>query len=156
MLTDNGKMFSELQTVLMPIEGVQFEPKKLTVTIHYRFVSAEHVSLFFELMHKIVGKYPQLKISSGKKVLEIRPNLDWNKGRAMQWLTEKLSFNHPNCFIIYIGDDLTDEDAFRILPTQSAGILVGNHEKQTYADYHLQDPEEVKIFLEKLIAAIQI
>lgn len=144
------KCFRELQASLLAIPGIQFEPKKLSVTLHYRLVDAENVHIFTDIMRKTVEKYPQLKLTSGKKVLEIRPNLDWDKGRGVLWLAEKLNLKPADSFLIYIGDDLTDEDAFRILPEQGAGILVGFHEKQTYAEYHLNDPGEVKLWLANL------
>ncbi len=144
------KCFRELQTSLLSIPGIQLEPKRLSVTFHYRLVDAENVQTFVDIMRSTVEKYPQLKLTSGKKVLEIRPNLDWDKGRGVLWLAEKLNLKPSDSFLIYIGDDLTDEDAFRILPAQGAGILVGFHEKQTYADFHLNDPGEVKIWLADL------
>lgn len=149
------KCYRELLTTLMSIPDVQFEPKKLTVTIHYRFIAEKNLPLFFELMRKTVEKYPQLKLTYGKKVVEIRPNLEWNKGAAVIWLAEKLHLNQSNDYLIYIGDDLTDEDAFRALPQQGIGILVGTHEQQTYADYHLADPSHVKIFLKNLCQVIK-
>lgn len=148
------KCFRQLQSRLINIPGVVFEPKKLTVTIHYRFVSEKDLALFFELTKETVGQYSSLKLTGGKKVVEIRPNVDWNKGKAMLWLAEKLSFSHPDCYLVYIGDDLSDEDAFRLLPSQGAGILVGNHEAHTYADYHLPDPSQVEVFLNALISEL--
>jgi trehalose 6-phosphate phosphatase len=143
------KCYRELQSKLMDIPGVQFEPKRLTITIHYRFVEEKNVHLVYELMRQVVEQYPQLKMSGGKKVLEVRPNIDWNKGRAVLWVCEKLGLLKENpYFILYLGDDLTDEDAFRVLPDSGAGILVGNHSDQTFADYHLRDPSQVKLFLD--------
>lgn len=144
------KCFRELQTHLIEIPGVQFEPKRLTVTIHYRLVEENNLHLVFGLVKQVVGKYPRLKITAGKKVLEIRPHVEWDKGRAVLWLAEQWGFIHPQDCLLYIGDDLTDEDAFRILPPHGIGILVGNHDAQTYADYHLQDPAQVKLFLDNL------
>lgn len=148
------KCFRQLQSRLMNIPGVVFEPKKLTVTIHYRFVNAKDLQLFFELTQETMAHYSALKLTGGKKVVEIRPNVDWNKGKAVRWLAEELKWNGPDCYLIYIGDDLSDEDAFRLLPSQGAGILVGNHEAQTYADYHLQDPLQVELFLNTLISEL--
>lgn len=144
------KCFRELQTRLMIIPGVVFELKKLTVTLHYRLVSPKDLPLFFEFIRNTVAEYPSLKLTGGKQVAEIRPNLDWNKGTAVLWLAEKLGFYNPNSYLIYLGDDLSDEDAFALLPDQGAGILVGNHETETYADYHLSDPLQVELFLKNL------
>lgn len=148
------KCFRQLQSRSMHIPGIVFEPKKLTVTIHYRFAAEKDLRTFFQLAEETVGQYPALKLTGGKKVTEIRPNIDWNKGSAVLWLAEKLSFQYPHCYLIYMGDDLTDEDAFRQLPMQGAGILVGNHEAQTYADYHLENSEKVELFLNNLIVKL--
>jgi trehalose 6-phosphate phosphatase len=148
------KCFRQLQSRLMNIPGVVFEPKKLTVTIHYRSVSEKDLPLFFELTEETMTHYSALKLTGGKKVVEIRPNVDWNKGKAVLWLAEKLKLNRPGCYLVYIGDDLSDEDAFRLLPSQGTGILVGNHGAQTYADYHLQDPQQVELFLNTLISEL--
>jgi trehalose-phosphatase len=53
-------------------------------------------------------------------------------------------------FIFYIGDDITDEDAFFEILDDGIGILVGDHGQKTFAGYHLNDADEVKKFLEKL------
>lgn len=145
------KCFREMQAHLMPISGVQFEPKKLTVTIHYHRVEERDQPLMLALMGEIVEKYPQLQLTPGKAVRELRPNVEWNKGQAVLWLLEQLRLNQPDVYTIYMGDDQSDEDAFRLLPEQGLSILVGNHEKETYADYHLQDPEQVKIFLRAIL-----
>lgn len=144
------KCFRQLQSRLINVPGIVFEPKKLTVTIHYRFVAEKELPLFFQLTEETIALYPALKLTAGKKVVEIRPNLDWNKGAAVLWLAEQLKLNYPDYYLIYLGDDLTDEDAFQRLPPHSAGILVGNHEAKTYADYHLPNPEQVEHFLNAL------
>lgn len=144
------KCYREVQTQLMAIPGVQFEPKRFTVTIHHRFVEEGQFKLVFEILHKTVSKYPQLKITTGKKVLEIRPNMHWDKGQAVIWLAKQLNFLNLESFLLYIGDDITDEDAFYSLPHNGASILVGEHGGKTYADYHLEDTEQVKIFLDHL------
>lgn len=142
--------YREVHAQLMAIPGVQFEPKKLTVTIHHRFVEESQFKLVCEILHKTVARYPQLKITTGKKVLEIRPDMHWNKGQAVLWLAKQWELFSPDSFILFIGDDVTDEDAFYALPQNAAGILVGDHGGKTYADYHLQDTVQVKIFLDHL------
>ncbi len=144
------KCYREVQTQLMAIPGVQFEPKKFTVTIHHRFVEPGQFKLVLEILHQTVSKYPQLKITTGKKVLEIRPNVAWDKGQAVLWVAKQLNLLNSESFLLYIGDDITDEDAFYSLPENGTGILVGEHGGKTYADYHLEDTEQVKIFLDHL------
>jgi trehalose-phosphatase len=148
ILTD---CLQELSPLLADIPGVWWEPKRLTITVHYRAVAPHDVPRLTQTMQNGVKKYPALRLCSGKSVLEIRPNLAWDKGRAVMWLSEKLQLDASGTGLIYLGDDLSDEDVFRQLPPQGMGILVGNHAERTYADYHLTDPEQVKIFLENLL-----
>jgi len=56
------------------------------------------------------------------QVLEIRPVIDWNKGKAVEFLLESLSLSNRNDVLpIYVGDDKTDEDAFKVRRS-TAGI----------------------------------
>ncbi|THU53135.1 hypothetical protein C4D60_Mb10t11220 [Musa balbisiana] len=89
-----------------------------------------------------------------EKVLEIRPSIKWDKGKALEFLLESLGFAHcSNVFPIYIGDDCTDEDAFEVLRDreQGLGILVSRCAKETNASYSLREPAEVKEFLRRLV-----
>ena len=93
----------------------------------------------------MLDKYPQLKLTEGRKVLEIRPTIKWDKGKALEFLLQSLGFANSNdVFPIYIGDDRTDEDAFKVLSRrgQGTGILVSTVPKQTDAFYTLRDPFE--------------
>ncbi|KAF4370571.1 hypothetical protein F8388_020157 [Cannabis sativa] len=87
-------------------------------------------------------------------VLEIRPTIKWDKGKALEFLLESLGFaNCADVFPVYIGDDRTDEDAFKTLRErgQGFGILVSKIPKDTNASYSLQEPTEVMNFLQKLV-----
>ncbi|MDX1603191.1 MAG: trehalose-phosphatase, partial [Salinimicrobium sediminis] len=81
--------------------------------------------------------------------IEIRPDIDWDKGKAVEFLKKELS-DQKDPFSIYVGDDVTDEDAFREV-RHGLGILVGEHSQKTYADYSLKDLDEVKIFFRNLL-----
>lgn len=144
------QFFEEIQAVLCGISGVRIEFKKLSVAVHYRNVGEDSEQRVIGLTQKMVGQYATLSIIAGKKVLEIRPNIDWNKGRAVEWIVEKLNLKQPDICIIYIGDDITDEDAFRTLSDPSVGILVGHHAEKTYAHYRLENPFQVQVFIENL------
>jgi len=99
-----------------------------------------------------------LRKLDGKMVHELRPEVDWNKGRAVEWLLENLKeeYGEEDIFPIYIGDDVTDEDAFRTLRHAGAirnglGIIVAEHpvlESATDATYQLRNPQEVQAFLQ--------
>ena len=87
-------------------------------------------------------------------MLEIRPVIKWDKGRALEFLLGALGFaDRADVFPIYIGDDRTDEDAFKVLRRrgQGVGILVSKHPKDTSASFSLQEPAEVMEFLHRLV-----
>ncbi|MFQ5701045.1 MAG: trehalose-phosphatase, partial [Acidobacteriota bacterium] len=70
------------------------------------------------------------------------PDVDWNKGAAVEWLIERLHAGGTKPSAVYIGDDLTDEDAFRRLRAGGYGIIVGG-DRPTFARYRLDDTGEV-------------
>ncbi|KAL5171085.1 putative trehalose-phosphate phosphatase J [Glycine soja] len=89
-----------------------------------------------------------------EKVLEIRPTIKWDKGKALEFLLESLGLaNCSDVFPVYIGDDRSDEDAFKKLRDrgQGFGILVSKFPKDTSASYSLQEPNEVMNFLQRLV-----
>jgi trehalose 6-phosphate phosphatase len=101
----------------------------------------------------VLTEYPKLKLTQGRKVLEIRPTIKWDKGKALEFLLESLGYPNANQVLpLYIGDDQTDEDAFKVLRDrgQGFGILVSKFPKETNATYSLQEPSEVKDFLREL------
>jgi trehalose 6-phosphate phosphatase len=94
-----------------------------------------------------LARASRLRKTGGKKVFELRPQLDWDKGRAVAWLEEELGLRSPQVLTIYIGDDLTDEDAFRQVRGHGVGILVRDESRPTLAHYALEHPGEVRDFL---------
>ena len=93
----------------------------------------------------------KIKINKGKKVFEIKPSTEWNKGYAVLWLLERLATSHGEKDIlpIYIGDDATDEDAFKVLKKRGITIFVGRPKKSS-ADYFLNNTGEVIDFLKRI------
>ena len=94
--------------------------------------------------------YSGLRLNPGKEVLDLGLDLDWNKGKAVLWLLEHIPSKN-SIFPIYIGDDLTDEDAFNVLGKNGLGIVVREHPRNTNADYALNDTKEVQMFLKELV-----
>jgi trehalose 6-phosphate phosphatase len=117
--------------------------------------SIDGVQMWGELWESVKGvlrEYPRLRLTQGRMVLEVRPTIKWDKGKALEFLLESLGFaGCTNVLPVYIGDDRTDEDAFRALRRrgqgQGVGILVSKHPKETSASYSLQEPAEVHLYL---------
>ncbi|PIW68245.1 MAG: trehalose-phosphatase [Candidatus Omnitrophica bacterium CG12_big_fil_rev_8_21_14_0_65_42_8] len=149
------KIKSILKKKLSKIKGVIIEDKGLTLSVHYRLVDIKDVQPVKTIFHEAVAHYiisNKIKIRPGKKVLEIRPPLEWDKGKIVLWLLARLKFvlGKEPCLPIYIGDDMTDEDAFRALETMGLTVFVGGS-KSSHARYYLKNTQEVTEFLGQIL-----
>ncbi|XP_027337370.1 probable trehalose-phosphate phosphatase 2 [Abrus precatorius] len=134
------------------IKGSSIEDNTFCVTVHYRRVKKdEDVDVLEEIVKSVMTDYPNFKISEGKKVMEIRPRIDWNKGSALKYLLDTFGFdNFNNVLPMYIGDDKTDEDAFKVIRDSGIPIVVSDIAKDTNAAHSLRDPSDVEKFLIRL------
>lgn len=143
------KLRANFEKILKKIQGVLIENKIITLSIHYRQLSGTPVYSLKKIIKSKVQMYSRsLKITSGKKVFEIKPRINWNKGKAIFKLIELFNVT-AKPLIVYIGDDRTDEDAFRLLPREAFTIYVGNN-CSSKAKYFLNHPDEVVSLLKKL------
>ena len=145
----------ELREALQDIPGVQIEPKKFAVAIHYRNVPKEHVNEVKHITADLIAHHKDLETGKGKMVIEVRPSVEWDKGKAMHWISSALKAKGPDFHHIYIGDDITDEDAFKVLPENGTVILVGRHGQPSYADYKIEETDEVPELLKSFIEIIR-
>jgi trehalose 6-phosphate phosphatase len=139
------------------IEGSLVEPTKSSVAVHYRLVSEEERPRVGKVVEEILAEHAgKLKVTPGKMVYEIQPNIDWDKGKAVLYLLEALDLDRDDVVPMYVGDDITDEHAFEALTTRGIGIFVGRAGdpevagRATSADYVLYTVEEVEQFLNAL------
>ncbi|XP_058081282.1 probable trehalose-phosphate phosphatase F [Magnolia sinica] len=149
-----NEVFESLIECTKEIDGVKVENNKFCISVHYRCVNEESWDVIGARVSNILQGYPQLQLCHGRKVLEIRPIIKWDKGKALEFLLDSLGLaDCSDVFPIYIGDDRTDEDAFRVLreKNEGYGILVSAAPKETSAYYSLRDPSEVMGFLQRLI-----
>jgi len=142
-----------LRAALGGIEGVLIEPKRYAVAVHYRLVDDKDVGAVEEAFDAVLSEAGSLRRTEGKKVFELRPSLDWDKGKAVLWLLTELGLDDPGIMPLYIGDDDTDEDAFAALALRGIAILVANRNRTTRARYRLDSPRAVGEFLRRLIAS---
>ncbi|KAF7090324.1 hypothetical protein CFC21_093091 [Triticum aestivum] len=143
-----------LLEVTSGIEGASVEDNKFCVSVHYRNVDEKDWELVARLVNEVLEDFPALKVTNGRMVLEVRPVIDWDKGKAVEFLLQSLGLSDSeNVIPIYIGDDRTDEDAFKVLRERNCGygILVSQVPKETEAFYSLRDPSEVMEFLNSLV-----
>uniref|UniRef100_A0ACD5ZJV8 Uncharacterized protein n=1 Tax=Avena sativa TaxID=4498 RepID=A0ACD5ZJV8_AVESA len=134
--------------------GANVENNKFCLSVHFRCVDEKRWNFLAEQVKTVIKDYPMLKLTQGRKVFELRPSIMWDKGKALEFLLESLGFaDSSDVLPVYIGDDRTDEDAFKVLRQrgQGVGILVTKCPKETSASYSLQDPGEVMEFLLRLV-----
>lgn len=137
---------------LISIKGAVVEDKGLALALHYRGVPKNELAVFFSVISDLRKQLPKgLVISEGRKVVELRPGIAWNKGHAVRMLLKKLGPLRP--FPIYAGDDLTDEDAFRAIKGIGLSIFVASSERpaNTSAAMTLNSVNQLKHFLKSFI-----
>jgi trehalose 6-phosphate phosphatase len=151
------------------IPGASVEHNKFCVSVHYR-LCPERWPEVEAAVGEVLAAQDKLHVTRGRKVFEVRPKVAWNKGKALLFLLEALGLlasptsssptangastsSTSDVFSIYLGDDVSDEDAFATLAGQGlgAGILVASRCKPTEARYTLRSPQEVQQFLWRLV-----
>lgn len=138
-----------LEQKLKSIEGALVEHVKYTISTHYRLVSDADFPKIKEAVDEVLANNKNLRVTHGKKVFEIRPNIDWHKGKAVEWILKDLEFNQDKNIALYIGDDTTDEDAFAALEGEKGfGILVADPIRASKASYVIKNTDEVKKVLD--------
>jgi trehalose 6-phosphate phosphatase len=151
------RVHRELDRQLAEFAGVYLEDKTLTLSVHSRMIEDESErARVHEIVKRIFEQYGAgLKLTYGKRVVEVRPDTDWHKGDATLFLIERVrAARGARLFPMFIGDDLTDEDAFASLRGSGAGVFVGHEPPpDTSALAWLRSPEEVVTLLQKLAAA---
>ena len=143
-----------LRGALAQVPGLLLETKDYSIAVHYRLVEEEAVPGVEAVVDGLLQDYPRLRKTLGKRVFEIRPRFDWNKGKAVEWILQALGLDHPGVVPLYLGDDTTDEDAFEAVAGKGMGILVADEPRPTAAGYRLAGDAEVERFLQRLTSTI--
>jgi trehalose-phosphatase len=151
---------SQLRRLLQPIEGALIEEKGLSLSVHYRLVPEARHPAVLRAVADVAESFPMLRVTEGKLLYEFRPPGDWNKGKAVVWLAERLGLGGPPTtpaeadarpgFPIALGDDLTDEDMFSAVHGWGIGVIVGDASRPTLADYRLGDHLQAATFIEAI------
>ncbi len=138
------------------IKGAILEYKRLSLSLHYRLVPAKNISKLKSIFMSISMPYiksGKVKLTRGKKVLEVRPPLSWDKGKVVKII--KNMTGKKNTLTLFVGDDVTDEDAFKVLKKGDFSIRVIK-KKSSKARYFLKSPNEVRRLLVKISKIIAL
>ncbi len=143
-----GQAKRQLTKELAGLRCIWVEDKGFSFIVHYREAAANSIRKARAAVRRTVERSGgELRAQSGKKSWELLPREVEGKGPAVHWELAKLA---NSALPIFVGDDKTDESAFRALP---GGITVHvGKSRRTWARYRLRNPAEVRDFLESLQA----
>jgi trehalose-phosphatase len=148
------KIKKELKPVAGKTKGSILEDKGASLSLHYRLVKDRDLPGLKAAFRKISAPYAKkksLRITSGKKVWEVRIPVKWHKGCAVSLILKKLAKGKERLLPMYLGDDTTDEDAFKYLKgRKSLTVFVGKKTRGSAAGYYARSPKEIKKFLTRL------
>ncbi|WP_408957927.1 trehalose-phosphatase [Natrinema sp. 74] len=144
------RLCSILETALASVPNARVENKRLTGTVHFRSVPPAAEPVVRRITHGVVDRFGggDLELSAGKRILEFGPDFPWGKGNAVELIAAD---EPPETAVIYVGDDVTDESAFRVVEPDGIGVRVGGDDPSA-ASCRLDSPAEVASFLSWLDA----
>jgi trehalose 6-phosphate phosphatase len=144
---------AQLREQIGSIPGVVVEHKRFGVAVHYRNAARERVGEVSAAV-RTAGQRDALRVTTGREVIELRPDLDWDKGKTLHWVIDHLQQAGSNPLLpIYLGDDITDEDAFDAVCADGVPIVVrhtDDGDRATAALFALDSPAQVAEFTERL------
>jgi trehalose-phosphatase len=146
-----------LRAAVESIPGASVERKRLSVAVHHRRARPERAGEIEAAVDRVAADLPGLRMALGKKVFELRPDIPWDKGRAVEWLVQTLGLDPEAGMAVYVGDDVTDEDAFRALGGRGVGVVIRGEddERATAARWSLPDPASVPALLAGIADALE-
>ncbi|WP_433625475.1 trehalose-phosphatase [Halomicrococcus sp. NG-SE-24] len=150
---DVDAVVETVESELADVDGAFVEDKGVTATVHYRRASEDAVPDVKDAVREAAVDVDDVRVTAGKSILELRPDVDWDKGRATDWLSDRFVPDDEEWLSLYLGDDRTDEDAFDVLTDADSpgmGIKVG-HEPPTVAEYRVDGPVAVHATLRWLV-----
>ena len=134
-----------LRTLTADLPGVALELKPVSVAVHVRNADRDTAAAVLAAVLAGPGSWPGVHPAHGKEVVELVV-VEASKGAALDLLREQVRATG----VLFVGDDVTDETAFRRLRPGDVGVKVGPGE--TAAQFRVEDPEAVTALLELLVA----
>lgn len=153
----------ELGKALSEIKGARVDDKGLTLSLHYRLVDEAQLGEVDRIFRRIINPplaSGKIRITPSKKAYDIRPAVDWNKGKAIEFITRGLNgklAEGSRLLVVFLGDDITDYDGFHVVNKgKGISIFVGEESAEPKAQYLLRSPGEVYQFLNMLGGVIKL
>jgi trehalose 6-phosphate phosphatase len=146
----------ELVVRARDVPGARVERKAFAIAVHVRQVEEDRLGQVEAAVADVAAAHPRLRRTGGKRIFELRPDVAWDKGKALAWLLDVLGLEGEDVLPVYVGDDETDEDAFRVVRSGGLGVVVRGErdDRPTLARYALRDTEETRAFLDLIVAEL--
>lgn len=182
-LTENADKYVPLLTDILgkvkniKLDNLILENKKFSISIHYRLLDNDSAKYLKKEVKDILNGNPEFKkylhIARGKKILEIRPRIDWNKGSACKYITKELietdaliphrALNRDNDKVnilkVSLGDDVTDETMFYddysftegniAADIYSINCVIGK--KKSAANFYIENYNHTPVFIKEIL-----
>jgi len=137
------------------VPGARVEDKGATLSVHYRLADAADVPRLERVVAAAASR-AGLRLTRGRKVIEVRPPLAVDKGTAVLALAKRLGATRSAASILFAGDDTTDEDAMEALRGWHADAVTihveGDEPRATRAEFRAGSPAELGKWLAALAA----
>lgn len=133
-------------------QGFIVEDKGVAMTINYRNAKPDDARPVLQAFDNFVSERPTLQVLRGKMIHEAIPRGIGGKGAAIEFFMRDTGIDPPNT--IYIGDDTTDEDAFRTLAPKGGITVMVGAARPSFAEYRIDTPSNVADLLATLASAI--
>jgi trehalose-phosphatase len=152
-----GDLSARLSVAVSDIAGAVVQNKGFTLSVHYRLVKPGDEAAVAQAVKRItlpLVETGEIRVFGQKKVWEVRPPFDWDKGKAVMLIRREIGaeLKLSGLLTVFLGDDTTDEDVFKVLRRPDGwSIYVGEENRESAAEYYLKSTEEVASFLRKLL-----
>lgn len=142
------KNYQKLKDKYKKAENVSLEDKGFGCALHFE---SEFEQQKEEKEIKAIFENTAYQVLSGRKIIEIRP-AGWDKGKAVNYISDQIKSNLEvdNILRIYIGDDRTDEDAFKAIKDGFTIYVQNEDDLNTEAEYYLKNPQNTSKLLKKI------
>jgi trehalose-phosphatase len=149
-----ARLARQLCAGLRRVRGVVVEAKGLSLSVHWRLVPAAQTRRFRARLRVALAPWAarrRVRVTYGKRVVEIRPPVAWDKGSAVEWLMGRYGYRHGE--VLYLGDDRTDEDALRAAGRRGGLTVFVGARPSAAARWWVRDPQEAVRLLRRIEAA---
>ncbi len=146
---DCGSWLGQISKSLPVLEdhGIRVEDKGLSLTFHYR--ASKDSKSAREVITEVIRDLPRARISGGKQVVNLVHDAAIHKGQALDLLMR----TRRHDFGVYFGDDLTDEDVFRVPNPRLLTVKVG--QERSLARYYVNEQAEIEAVLRLLLSFLR-